>query len=247
MIYGRHHVRAAVNDLNLRKYGQRLRAEAPVPIIGIGNPITVVLVEDHALTRAGMRATLSVGGEVRVLAEASDGVSAEELILRERPDVAIIDIGLPGRDGIALTRAIKDAASATRVVIMTMRERDDEVLAAFSAGAEAYCVKASGPSSVLHAVRIVASGGAYLDPRIAHVVLSQFSSPALNLTDCCLTPRELEVLRLLADGIGNPEIGEWLGIRTGTVKNHVRDIMAKLKASDRTQAAINAMRRGYIR
>jgi NarL family two-component system response regulator LiaR len=209
--------------------------------------ITVVLVEDHALTRAGLRTALEASGEVRVVAEAGDGISAERVIAEAQPDVAIVDIGLPGRDGVALTRAIKTAVPATHVVILTMHELDDEVLAALSAGADAYCVKSSDPSTVIDAVRIVAGGGAYFDPRIAHVVLRRLGAPSQpQSNDSPLTPRELDVLRLIADGVGNAEIGERLFIGLGTVKGHIRDILEKLSAADRTQAAVNAMRRGYL-
>ena len=213
----------------------------------MNDPITVVLVEDHALTRTGLRTALEATGDVRVLAEASDGISAEAVIVRERPAVAIIDIGLPGRDGVALTRAIKTEIPQTRVVILTMHELDDEVLAALSAGADAYCVKSSDASTVIDAVRIVAGGGAYFDPRIAHVVLRRLGAPAqAPSADSPLTPRELDVLRLIADGVGNVEIGERLHIGLGTVKGHIRDILEKLSAADRTQAAVNALRRGYL-
>ena len=213
----------------------------------MNEPITVVLIEDHALTRTGLRTALEATGEVRVVAEAGDGISAEAVILRERPAVAIIDIGLPGRDGVALTRAVKTEAPQTRVVILTMHELDDEVLAALSAGADAYCVKSSDTSTVIDAVRIVAGGGAYFDPRIAHVVLRRLGAPAQTPSaDSPLTPRELDVLRLIADGVGNVEIAERLHIGLGTVKGHIRDILEKLSAADRTQAAVNAMRRGYL-
>jgi NarL family two-component system response regulator LiaR len=213
----------------------------------MNDQITVVLVEDHALTRTGLRTALEATGDVRVLAEASDGISAEAVIVRERPAVAIVDIGLPGRDGVALTRAIKAEVPQTHVVILTMHELDDEVLAALSAGADAYCVKSSDTSTVIDAVRIVAGGGAYFDPRIAHVVLRRLGAPAqAPSADSPLTPRELDVLRLIADGIGNQEIGERLHIGLGTVKGHIRDILEKLSAADRTQAAVNAMRRGFL-
>lgn len=213
----------------------------------MSEPISVVLVEDHALTRAGLRTALEATGDMKVVAEAGDGVTAERVVLDARPDVAIVDLGLPGRDGVALTRAIKAAAPQTHVVILTMHELDDEVLAALSAGADAYCVKTSDPSTVIDAVRIVAGGGAYFDPRIAHVVLRRLGAPSPAPTaDSPLTPRELDVLRLIADGVGNAEIGERLFIGLGTVKGHIRDILEKLSAADRTQAAVNALRRGYL-
>ncbi len=213
----------------------------------MNTPIRVVLVEDHALTRAGLRTALEATGDVTVVAEVGDGISAEAVIAAEAPAVAVIDIGLPGRDGVALTRAIKAGAEPPRVVILTMHELDDEVLAALSAGADAYCVKSSDAATVLDAVRIVAGGGAYFDSRIAHVVMRRLGAPTTtSAADSPLTPRELDVLRLIADGVGNNEIAERLHIGLGTVKAHIRDILEKLSASDRTQAAVNAMRRGYL-
>ena len=215
----------------------------------MSEPIRVVLVEDHALTRTGLRTALEATGDVRVVAEAGDGISAEALIVEEAPALAVIDIGLPGRDGVALTRALKARTPAPRVVILTMHELDDEVLAALSAGADAYCVKSSDAASVVDAVRIVAGGGAYFDSRIAHVVMRRLGAPAASPSadsPSPLTPRELDVLRLIADGVGNAEIGEQLHIGLGTVKAHIRDILEKLSANDRTQAAVNALRRGYL-
>jgi NarL family two-component system response regulator LiaR len=209
-------------------------------------PTTVVLVEDHALTRAGLRTALEAGGYA-VVAEAADGIAGEAAILRLRPAVAVIDIGLPGKDGIALTGSIKASAPQTRVVILTMHDLDEEVIAALAAGADAYCVKSSDPATVIDAVRIVAGGGAYFDPQVAHVVLRRLGAPApLPAGRSPLTPRELDVLRLIADGIGNTEIAERLHLGLGTVKGHIRDILEKLAAADRTQAAVNALRRGLL-
>jgi DNA-binding NarL/FixJ family response regulator len=209
------------------------------------NAIRVVLVEDHALTRAGLRAALEAGG-FAVVAEASDGIDGAAAILREKPDVAVVDIGLPGEDGIAVTRAVKAAEPGIGVVVVTMHELDEEVLAALAAGADAYCVKSSDAAIVLDAVRAVAAGGAYFDPRIAHVVLRRFSPTAVPPTTSPLTPRELDVLKLVADGVGNAEIATRLHLGLGTVKGHVRDILEKLSASDRAHAAVTALRRGLL-
>jgi two-component system, NarL family, response regulator LiaR len=209
--------------------------------------ITVVLVEDHALTRLGLRSALEAGGDIRVVAEAGDGISAEEVVRREHPMAAIIDLGLPGRDGVALTRAIKSSAPQTRTLILTMNELDTEVLAAISAGADGYCVKSSDTSTVVEALRIVAGGGAYFDPRVAHIVLRQLGVPALKAgSGSPLTPRELDILRLAADGLGNGDIATQLNISLGTVKGHMRDILEKLSANDRTHAAVSALRRGFL-
>jgi len=208
-------------------------------------PVRVAIVEDHGLVRAGLRTSLESAG-MRVVAEAADGVTAFDAIARAKPDVAVIDLGLPGKDGIALTREVKALTDAPRVVILTMQELDEEVLAALSAGADAYCVKSSDPGVVIDAIRTVAAGGAYFDPRIAHVVLRRLSGSPNRPESSPLTPRETEILKLIAEGIGNAEIGERLHIGLGTVKGHVADILDKLSASDRAQAAVTAYRRGLI-
>lgn len=209
-----------------------------------GSRPRVVIVEDHALTRAGLRTALE--GAFDVVGEAADGLIGWEAIARERPDVAVIDIGLPGMDGIALTKRVHTELPATRVVIVTMMDFEDEVVAALAAGADAYCLKSSQVEGIVDAVRIAAEGGAYFDPRIAHVVLARFSSDTKNSTRSPLTLRETEILALISDGYGNSEIAERLHIGLGTVKGHIRDILEKLSAADRTQAAVVALRKGYI-
>src|ERR1700682_2676018 len=191
----------------------------------------VVLVEDHALVRAGLRTALESAG-IDVVDEAPDGITALDVIARAHPDVAVIDLGLPGKDGIALTRELKAGPEPPHVVILTMHELDDEVLAALAAGADGYCVKASDPGVVVDAIRAVAAGGAYFDPRIAHVVLRKLSGATAQHVASPLSPRETEILRLVADGVGNAEIAERLHLGLGTVKGHVADILEKLAASD---------------
>jgi DNA-binding NarL/FixJ family response regulator len=207
--------------------------------------VRVVIVEDHALVRAGLRTSLEAAG-IDVAGEASDGIEGLDVVIAAHPDVALVDLGLPGRDGIALTREIKALAGGPRVVILTMSELDDEVLAAIAAGASAYCVKASDPATVVDAVRTVASGGAYFDPRIAHVVLRKLTGAQEPPGRSPLTPRETDIVRLVAEGAGNAEIAERLNIGLGTVKGHMADILEKLSASDRAQAAVTAYRRGLI-
>jgi DNA-binding NarL/FixJ family response regulator len=207
--------------------------------------VRVVLVEDHALTRAGLRTALATA-DIDVVGEAGDGISGAAVVAREQPEVAVVDIGLPGQDGIALTREIKAGGSATRVVVLTMHELDEEVLAALAAGADAYCVKSSDAAFVVDAIRAVAAGGAYFDPRIAHIVLRRFSGKRSTADSSPLTPRELEVLRLVADGVGNQEIADRLHFGLGTVKGHIRDILEKLAATDRAHAAVTAFRRGLL-
>lgn len=204
----------------------------------------VCIIEDHALTRLALRTALA--NDFEIAAEAADGIAGWEAVLRERPDVAVIDIGLPGMDGIALTHRIRHELPNTRVVIVTMLDAEQEVLAALAAGADAYVLKNAEPARIVDVVRIAAEGGAYFDPQIAHLVLSRLSGGEPAKVATPLTPRETEVLRLIADGAGNTEIAQKLSIGLGTVKGHVRDILEKLAAEDRTQAAVTALRRGYI-
>ncbi len=207
---------------------------------------SVVLVEDHALTRAGLRTALDATDDLRVVAEAEDGIAGLEAIVRLRPDVAVIDIGLPGIDGIEVTRRVRLTAPETRIAILTVHDLETEVLAALSAGADAYSLKTSRPEQIVAAVRAAADGGVYFDPRIATAVMRNLGSVRAAPVDSPLTPRETEVLRMIADGRANGEIATALHIGLGTVKGHIRDILEKLAAADRTQAAVVALRRGLI-
>jgi DNA-binding NarL/FixJ family response regulator len=206
----------------------------------------VVIVEDHALTRAGLRTALDACADLEVVAEAEDGEAGLAAVIALRPAVAVVDLGLPGIDGIELTRRIRTSAPATHVVVLTMHDLETEVLAALAAGADAYCLKASQAEGVVAAVRVAAEGGAYFDPKIAGVVMRHLGRTQTIAVDSPLTPRETEVLRMIADGHGNVEIAAALYLGLGTVKAHVRDILQKLAAADRTQAAVVALRRGLI-
>jgi DNA-binding NarL/FixJ family response regulator len=210
--------------------------------------IKVLIVEDHALTRTGLRTALDCNASLEVVGEASDGESGLEEALRLKPDVAVVDIGLPGIDGIELTRRIRRDLPKTKVLILTMHDMDDEVIATLAAGADAYCLKSADPERIVDAVKAAASGGAYFDPGIAHVVLRAFNRPEVagSAAGSPLTPRETEILQLIAGGTSNAEIAQQLSIGLGTVKGHIRDLMEKLSASDRTHAAVIALRRGLI-
>lgn len=206
----------------------------------------VLIVEDHALVRAGLRTALA-GAGFDVVGEAADGPRGLAMAAELRPDVLVLDIGLPGIDGIELTRRVQEQLPQMRVVILTMHDVDRDVLAALAAGADAYVLKTSDQDAVITAVRVAAEGGAYFDPQIAHIVLQEFGVPRrANDVDSPLTSRETQILRLIAEGVGNAEIGQRLYLSLGTVKGHIRDILDKLSASDRTHAAVTALRRGFI-
>ena len=201
----------------------------------------VFLVEDHAFTRDGLRVAINRDPELKVVGEARSGEEVLEHLLTT-VQVVVMDIGLPGIDGIEATRRIKARWPELRVVMLTAHRLSTEVLASLASGADAYCLKETDPSSLLLAIRAAAMGSTYLDPQIAHLVLERIPKGV----SVELSPKEMEVLGLIAEGQSNKEIAETLGVSVGTVKLHVQEILSKLSASDRTQAAVKALRQGLI-
>jgi DNA-binding NarL/FixJ family response regulator len=233
--------------------------------------ICVAIIEDHDLTRMGLRTALQEKEGIQVVGEAANATQGLRLLESLRPDVAIVDIGLPDMDGIELTRQFKQAPGEvvpTKVLILTMHDNEDAVLAAFAAGAESYCMKDISIAQLTEALRSTYGGNSWIDPAIAGIVLHQIrQSPSDSeigrearkvaigavdaeyeklLEDSPLTERELEVLELIVAGYSNAAIAEKLYITVGTVKTHVRNILNKLSADDRTQAAVRALRSGLI-
>lgn len=203
----------------------------------------VFIVEDHAFTRDGLRVAVGREPDLQVVGEARSAEEGMEQLAHTSADVVLMDIGLPGMDGIEATKLVKERFGV-RVVVLTVHQLEAEVLAAMTAGADAYCLKSTDPASLLLAIRAAAIGSTYLDPQIAHIVLGQLSVPSGGQAQ--LSPRELEVLRLIAEGLSNKEIAQRLGISLSTVKTHIEELLAKLSASDRTQAAIKAVRQGLL-
>ena len=237
--------------------------------------ISIVLVEDHDLTRVGLRTALEQESNMKIVGEAANGKKGLEILKQTQPDIAIIDIGLPDMDGIELTQKFKQHIAAsrareTKVLILTMHDNEDAVMGAFAAGADSYSVKDVSLDKLKEAINTTYEGNAWIDPIIARTVLKQAKKkqpdipiPApgdqktvmINaveaeyqqfLESCPLTERELEVLELIVAGRSNAEIAEKLYITVGTVKTHVRSILNKLCADDRTQAAVRALRSGWI-
>jgi two-component system, NarL family, response regulator LiaR len=204
----------------------------------------VFLVEDHAFTRDGLRVAIGRETELEVIGEARSGEEALEALETIQADVVVMDIGLPGIDGIEACRRLKQSQPNMRVVMLTAHQLEAQVLAALASGAEAYCLKSTDPAGLILAIRAAVLGSAYLDPQIAHVVLGRITVP--DPEGSVLSPRELEVLRLIADGLGNKQIADRLEISLSTVKTHIEDILARLKVSDRTQAAVKALRQGLL-
>ncbi|MBC7882681.1 MAG: response regulator transcription factor [Anaerolineae bacterium] len=221
----------------------------------------VVLIEDHDLTRAGMRMTLQQG-PIEVVGEASNGEDGVQLVHDVNPDIAIVDVGLPGIDGIEVTRRLKEDQPDLKVVILTLRDSEQTVLAAFGAGADSYCMKDIEGNDLMSVLQTTYEGNAWIDPLVARTVLTQMrtqpsSTPTIAiqaaepgfsqiLENSPLTDREMEVLQLIVEGRSNQDIADRLYITVGTVKTHVRNILSKLCADDRTQAAVLALRAGLI-
>ncbi|PPS45345.1 response regulator transcription factor [Chroococcidiopsis sp. TS-821] len=238
------------------------------------NKIRVALIEDHDLTRVGIRTALQQRQEIEVIGEAANASEGLKLLQTSHPDIAIVDIGLPDKDGIELTRQIKASQDSeddnnTKVLILTLRDNKEAVLAAFAAGADSYCMKDISFDNLLEALRVTHGGNSWIDPAIARIVLQQAretpevaepvaadsKTVAINAADAeydqmiaayPLTERELEVLQLIVEGCSNAVIAEKLYITVGTVKTHVRNILNKLCADDRTQAAVRALRSGLV-
>jgi DNA-binding NarL/FixJ family response regulator len=223
-------------------------------------PIRVVLIEDHDLTRVGMKMTLQQQEGIVLVAEASTGTDGINAVSLHQPDIAIVDLGLPDMDGVEVTRQIKALDPSPRVLILTLADSEEVVLAAFAAGADSYCMKDINSANLLQVLQLTAEGNSWVDPAIARIVLSQVrkseqtveivaSEPEYKqiLASTPLTERELEVLAEIVNGYSNAEIAERLYITVGTVKTHVRNILNKLCADDRTQAAVRALRSGLVK
>ncbi len=223
-------------------------------------PIDIFIAEDYEITRVGLRLTLRHIPGFNIVGEAENGKTAVEEVIRLRPNVVLMDIGLPVLDGIAATKQIKTATSDTRVIMLTSHDNDQDIFAALSAGADGYCLKEASSTQLVNAIRAVAEGVAWLDAGIASRVLkaSVNNAPSAVVNKAPgksnktlahssnLSQRELDVLLLVVDGLSNQEIANKLILSVETVKTHMRHIMEKLAVSDRTQAAVKAMREGIV-
>jgi NarL family two-component system response regulator LiaR len=207
--------------------------------------IRVLLVDDHAIVRKGIAALLATESDFEVVGEASDGAEAVAKAQALRPDVVLMDLVMPKIDGIEATRQITSQVDGVRVLVLTSFVADDKVFPAIKAGALGYLLKDSGPLELLQSIRQVYRGLPSLDPSVASKVLFELAHPSkLQPTTDPLTGRELEVLRLVAQGCSNREIAEKLVIAELTVSTHVSNILGKLHLASRTQAALFALREG---
>jgi NarL family two-component system response regulator LiaR len=210
-------------------------------------PIRVLIVDDHAVVREGLRALLGVADDITVVGEAENGAEAIQLALAYVPDITLLDLVMPEVDGIAAITAIKAAQPQAKIVVLTSFAEDAQVFAALQAGAQGYLLKDTAPQQLLTALRDVHAGHSALHPSIATRVLRELVAPTSPSTADPLTEREIEVLKLVARGWSNAEIGQKLGITERTVSTHVSNILTKLHLASRTQAAIYALQRGLAR
>jgi DNA-binding NarL/FixJ family response regulator len=215
-------------------------------------PVRVLLVDDDDLMRAGIRAVLSSDETIDVVGEAADGRAAVEQAIAFRPDVVLMDVRMPGLDGIAATRELLAVSPDVRVVILTTFEQDDYVFGALSAGASGFLLKRTRPEELIVAIHTIAAGDSLLSPSVTRTVIQRMAlQPAPDASSEArldeLTPREREVLELIARGLSNSQIAGALVVEESTVKTHVRHILRKLRLRDRVHAVIFAYESGLTR
>ncbi|MEU8589077.1 response regulator transcription factor [Streptomyces sp. NPDC048664] len=216
-------------------------------------PLTVLLVDDEPLVRAGLRAVLEAQPDIDVVGEAADGAAVVPLVRRLRPDVVAMDVRMPLMDGIEATRAVlRTVPEPPKIVVVTTFENDEYVYGALRAGASGFLLKRARPAEIVHALRLVAAGDSLLFPAGIRQLAASYgrtygtSEARAALERAALTEREGEVLRLMARGLSNAEIAARLVVGTETVKSHVSAVLAKLGARDRTQAVIAAYESGFV-
>jgi DNA-binding NarL/FixJ family response regulator len=212
--------------------------------------IRVVLADDQMLVRRGIRALLELAGDIAIVAEASDGDEAIAIVQRESPDVVLLDLRMPGKDGVAVLRALFERGSTSPTIVLTTFDDDEALLDAVKAGARGFLLKDVSLERLTEAIRTVASGGTTIQPVITERLLRRIDRlpvgfEAMSPPDP-LTRREIEILRLMAGGYSNREIAEALGTAEGTIKNHASNILSKLGVRDRTRAVLKALDLGWI-
>jgi len=211
--------------------------------------ISVLLVDDHALMREGLRQLFSLEEDLQVVGEAVDGLDALEKIRQLSPDVVLMDINMPIIDGITLTRQISEEFPSVAVIMLTMYQQHEQMLEAMKSGARGYLLKNTSAHEVAEAIRMVKENGVFVKPEMTRAIVDEFrrlsETTATKVTDM-LTERELEIVRYVASGMSNKEIGEALSYSEKTVKNYLSIIFQKLHLRDRTQVAIFALRQGLL-
>jgi DNA-binding NarL/FixJ family response regulator len=209
-------------------------------------PIRVILADDHAIVRKGIRGFLEEPGDITIVAEAATGDEALTLVRELRPDVAVLDIQMPGRTGLEVTRAVRAEQLPVGVLILTAYDDDPFIMTALQAGANGYVLKSAEPEDIVAAIRAVHEGQSALDPAILRKVMSHLSSGSSPGAVGALSAREIEVLRLAARGFTNKAIGVQLGISDRTVQGHLTNVFGKLAVASRTEAVTKAIQLGLV-
>ena len=209
-------------------------------------PIRIVVADDHPVVRDGLVAMLRADPAFEIVGEAANGAEAVRLVEATAPHVLLLDLEMPGLDGVAVLRRLRESGSRTRAIVFTVFDTDERIIAAVEAGAVGYLLKGAPRADVFSAVRIVAAGGSLLAPLATSAVLRRVRGEAPPVTGPSLTPRERTVLEHLAHGLGNKQIAAQLGISERTVKFHVSAVFAKLGAANRTDAVTRAAQAGLI-
>jgi NarL family two-component system response regulator LiaR len=211
--------------------------------------ISILLVDDHAVVRSGVRAYLETQPDLQVAGEASSGEEAVRLAAELVPDVALMDLAMPGMDGVDAIRALRAASPRTQVIVLTSYHDDGHIFPAVRAGALSYLLKDIGADELAEAVRAAARGEAVLHPRVASRLMLELrgGQEEIHRQLAGLSNREMEVLRLIAEGMSNADIAARLVLSEKTVKGHVSNILGKLQLADRTQAAVLAWKKGIVR
>jgi len=212
----------------------------------LSEQIRVLIADDHAVVRQGLRAFFELQDDIEVVGEASDGGDAVKLTEALSPDVVVMDLVMPRVDGIEAIRQIRAAGSAAKVIVLTSFADDQKVFAAVRAGATGYLLKDVSPRELAEAIRTVNRGQALLNPTVAAKLMQEFAHESRPAASRSLTDREMDVLRLIARGRSNKEIALELGVAEKTVKTHVSNILGKLQLADRTQAALYAVRERLV-
>ncbi len=211
-------------------------------------PIQILLVDDHPVVRDGLRAMLGLQPDFQIVGEANNGVEAVQRVAQLRPDVILLDLEMPELDGVAALGQIRAANPAARVIILTAYDEDERIVSAVVAGAQGYVLKGAPREDIFRAIRIVHEGGTLLQPLIASKLRQHLSEQTAKPAAAFdLTPREIEVLQLIAQGKSNKQIAVELVITERTCKFHVSSILSKLEASNRTEAVKIAAQRGLVK
>lgn len=214
------------------------------------NRISVLIADDHSLIRQGLKQILELESDITVIAQASDGNEAVQLTKQYKPDVILMDINMPGTNGLQAIKQIKDDQLPSRIIVLTIHEDREYLFKTLQMGAEGYVLKDAEPKVLLEAIRNVHSGRSYIQPNMTMELVKEFNRVTLHEkgkhNENNLTARETEVLGLIAEGMINKEIARTLYISEKTVKNHISNIFKKLNVSDRTQAAIYAIKHNIM-